>query len=292
MFAIVGAAGKVGYATSLALRDAGMPVKAILRDESKAARLTEIGCEIAIADLLDSKALAKAIGDAHTVQIILPPSPQAKDPAEEMRRGIESLASALEEARPKRVLAISDYGAHITNDIGMPTLCRTFEERLSKLDCNKVFLRSAEHMQGWGRAIPRAIESGTLPSFHDPLDMVFPTVSAPNVGVIAAEVLLRPPSDKIVEIVHAEGPRRYSANDVAAVLSQLLGRTINAEAVPRSQWKGAFESVMSPSLAELLIKANDAQNKGGLVDVEPDAKEVRYGITELLDALRPFVPPQ
>ncbi|KAK4065649.1 hypothetical protein Trihar35433_7769 [Trichoderma harzianum] len=292
MFAIVGAAGKVGYATSLALRDAGMPVKAILRDESKAGRLTEIGCEIAIADLLDSKGLAKAIGDAHTVQIILPPSPQAKDPAEEMRRGIESLASALAEARPKRVLAISDYGAHITNDIGMPTLCRTFEEWLSKLDCHKVFLRSAEHMQGWGRAIPRAIESGTLPSFHDPLDMVFPTVSAPDVGVIAADVLLRPASDQMVEIIHAEGSRRYSANDVAAVLSQLLGRTINAEAVPRSQWKGAFESVMSPSLAELLIKANDAQNEGGLVDVEPDAKEVRYGTTELLDALRPLVPAQ
>ncbi|KAL6799288.1 hypothetical protein GGI42DRAFT_327338 [Trichoderma sp. SZMC 28013] len=292
MFVIVGAAGKVGYATSLTLRDAGMPVKAILRDESKAARLTEIGCEIAIADLLDSKALAKAIGDAHTVQIILPPSPQAKDTAEEMRRGIESLASALEEARPKRVLAISDYGAHITNDIGMPTLCRTFEERLSKLDCHKVFLRSAEHMQGWGRAIPRAIESGTLPSFHDPLDMVFPTVSAPDVGVIAADVLLRPASGKLVEIIHAEGPRRYSANDVAAVLSQLLGRIINAEVVPRSQWKGAFESVMSPSLAELLIKANDAQNEGGLVDVEPDAKEVRYGTTELLDALRPLIPSQ
>ncbi|PTB51477.1 hypothetical protein M431DRAFT_523328 [Trichoderma harzianum CBS 226.95] len=285
MFAIVGAAGK-HCATPVC------QVKAILRDESKAGRLTEIGCEIAIADLLDSKALAKAIGDAHTVQIILPPSPQAKDPAEEMRRGIESLASALEEARPKLVLAISDYGAHITNDIGMPTLCRTFEERLSKLDCHKVFLRSAEHMQGWGRAVPRAIESGTLPSFHDPLDMVFPTVSAPDVGAIAADILLRPASDNLVEIVHAEGPRRYSANDVAAVLSELLGRTINAEAVPRSRWKGAFESVMSPSLAELLIKANDAQNEGGLVDVEPDAKEVRYGTTELLDALRPLVLPQ
>ncbi|KAL6691394.1 hypothetical protein J3F84DRAFT_387018 [Trichoderma pleuroticola] len=292
MFAIVSAAGKVGYATSLALRDAGMPVKVILRDESKAARLSEIGCEIALADLLDSKALTKAIGDAHTVQIILPPSPQAKDGEEEMRRGIESLASALEAARPKRVLAISDYGAHITNDIGMPTLYRIFEEQLSKLDCHKVFLRSAEHMQGWGPAIPRAIESGTLPSFHDPLDMVFPTVSAPDVGVIAADVLMRPASDGVVEIIHAEGPRRDKANDVAAVLSQLLGRIINAEVVPRSQWNGAFESVMSPSLAELLVKAYDAHNEGGLVDVEPDAKEVRYGTTELLDALRPLVPPQ
>ncbi|KAL7941269.1 hypothetical protein V8C42DRAFT_335249 [Trichoderma barbatum] len=292
MFAIVGATGKVGYATSLALREAGVPVKAILRDASKATQLSELGCEIALADLLDSKALAKAIGDVDTVQIILPPSPQAKDTAEEMRRGIESLAKALEEARPKRVLAVSDYGAHITHDIGMPTLCRTFEERLRKLDGHKVFLRSAEHMQGWGRAIQIAIESGTLPSFHDPLDMKFPTISAPDLGLIAADILLRPANEKEVEIVHAEGPRRYSASDVATALSELLGKTINAVAVPRAQWKGIFENAMSLSLAELLIKANDAQNEGGLVDVEPNASDVRYGTTELLDALRQLVRPQ
>ena len=44
---------------------------------------------------------------------------------------------------------------------------------------------------------------------------------------------------------------------------------------------------MSPSLAELLIKANDAQNQGGLVDIEQDG-EVRHGTTRLIDALRPL----
>ncbi|KAM0437908.1 hypothetical protein ACHAPT_002273 [Fusarium lateritium] len=292
MFAIVGATGKVGFATSSALRKAGVPVRAILRDASKAAPLLEIGCEIAVADLQDSAHLATAIGDADTVQIILPPSPQAKDTAAEMRRDIESLAGALEVARPKRVLAISDYGAHITHDIGMPTMCRTFEERLSRLDCQKIFLRSAEHMQGWGRAIPAAIESGTLPSFHDPVDMLFPTISAPDLGLIAADLLLRPLGEKDVETVHAEGPRRYSAKDVAMTLAELLGRSFKVEAVPRSQWKEAFEGVMSVTLAELLIKANDAQNEGGLVDVEPNAGSVRYGTTELIDALRPLLPPQ
>ncbi|RSL39380.1 hypothetical protein CEP53_014092 [Fusarium sp. AF-6] len=258
MYAILGAAGKVGFATSSALRKAGVPFRAILRDASKVAPLREIGCEIAVADLQDSRALAKAMGDADTVQIILPPSPHAKGTAEEMRRTIESLASALEEARPKRVLAISDYGAHITYDIGMPTMCRTFEERLRQLDCQKVFLRSDEHMQGWGRAFPAAIESGTLLSFHDPVDMLFPTISAPDLGLIAADILLEPPSDKDVEIVHAEGPRRYSARDVATALGELLGRTFKVKAVPRSQWKKASESVMSVTLADLLIKANDA----------------------------------
>ena len=95
----------------------------------------------------------------------------------------------------------------------------------------------------------------------------------------------RGPSD----IIHAEGPRRYSANDVAAALGQLSGRTIHAQAVPRSQWKGALER-MPASVAELLIKANDAKNKGGLVDVEPNAGEVVHGATELIDSLRPLLP--
>jgi hypothetical protein len=42
--------------------------------------------------------------------------------------------------------------------------------------------------------------------------------------------------------------------------------------------------------ADLLIKANDAQNKGGLVEIEPNSGEVRYGSTELIDALRPLIP--
>jgi uncharacterized protein YbjT (DUF2867 family) len=53
MIAIVGAAGKIGYSTSLKLREAGVPVRAILRDAKKATPLSEIGCDIALADLQD-----------------------------------------------------------------------------------------------------------------------------------------------------------------------------------------------------------------------------------------------
>lgn len=288
MFAIVGAAGKVGFATSTALREAGVPVKAILRDESKSARLREIGCEIAIANLQDPNALAVAIGNAENVQVILPPSPRVEDTAKEMREAIEALATALEKVRPRRLLAISDYGAHVTRDIGMPTMCRAFEKRLGQIQGHKLFLRSAEHMQNWARSIPTAMASGTLLSFLEPTDKLLPTISASDLGSIAADLLLQPASGDNLEIVHAEGPCRYSVDDVATAVGQLLGRTIKVEVVPRSQWKDAFEQVMSPSLADLLIKANDAQNEGGLVDVEPGCHEVRYGGTPLIDALRPL----
>jgi NAD(P)H dehydrogenase (quinone) len=287
MYAIVGATGKVGFSTASALREAGLPVRAIVRDAAKGARLVEIGCEIAVADLWNATELAHAIGHSANVQIILPPDPQAEDINAEMRGAIENLVQSLEQVRPARVLAISDYGAHVDHDIGMPSVFRFFEERLRTLHGQKLILRSAEHMQGWGRVIPVVMASGILPSFHDPLDKAFPTISAPDLGRIAANIWMQPASGKDVETFHAEGPRRYSANDVAAALSLLLGRTVEARAVPRAQWKETFERIMNASLAELLIKANDAQNEG-LVAVEP-AGAVCRGTTELIDALRPLI---
>lgn len=284
MFVIVGAAGKVGYSTALALRKAGVSVRAILRDESKAGPLSEIGCDIALADLQDPAALGWAVANADAVQVILPP-----DGVGEMGRSIESLAEALEHARPNRVLAISDYGAHISDDIGMPTMFHIFEERLRHLEMPKVFLRSAEHMQGWGLLIPVAAATGILPSFHDPVEMEFPTISAPDLGLISADLLLHPNVGTDLQVVHAEGARRYSANDVAVALSQLLGRIATAQSVPRSQWQGSFERFLSESAAKLLVDLYDAHNKGGLVDVEPNG-EVRYGTTSLIDALRPLLP--
>jgi NAD(P)H dehydrogenase (quinone) len=93
MFAIVGAAGKIGYSTSLVLREAGVPVRAILRDATKASQLSAIGCDVALADLQDPASLGRAIANAHAVQVICPPAPQAQDAVGDMRRSIESSVS-------------------------------------------------------------------------------------------------------------------------------------------------------------------------------------------------------
>lgn len=288
MYAILGAAGNVGFATVQALRKAGMPVRAIVRDEGKARRLVDAGAQVVVADLRHRESLAEAIGDADAVQLILPPAPQLDDPARDMLLGIESMAGALELTRTRRVLAISDYGAHIEENIGIPSIYRRFEDRLGRLASHVVLLRSAAHMQNWARVIPAALASGILPSFLDPVDMAVPTVSAPDVGAVAARLLLRPPNGDGIEVAHVEGPRRYSAADVASVLGDLVGRPIRAQAVPRSQWEGVLHGSAGASLVDLLIGFNDAQNMEGLIDVEPGSHQVYYGETPLSSALEPF----
>ena len=290
MFAILGAAGKAGYATATALRAAGKPVRAILRDPSKAERLAALGCEIAIAVLHDTGALLRAFEGAAAVQVICPTAPRAQNAAGEMHHSIKSVGLALEVVKPEAVLAISDYGAEIEEGTGITLLFHALESRLRRLPSRLILLRSAEHMENWARVIGPAAETGALPSLHHPVGKIFPTVSARDVGGIAADLLMESTSDHISpRIVHAEGPNRYTSSDVAQALATLLHRDVAAYELPRNEWHATLlRAGTSESAAYLVTELYDAHN-AGRIDAEPGVGEIRRGRIQLEDALRPLV---
>jgi uncharacterized protein YbjT (DUF2867 family) len=259
-----------------------------MRSGANAAPLKAIGCTTVIGDVQDVDGFATALRGAEAVQLILPVRPYTLDPARDMLKSIDSIAAALGMVRPNRLLIISDYGAHVANDIGMPSIFRELEARVGIVAGHTQLLRSAEHMHNWGRVIRAALATGALPTFQDPADKPQPIISAQDLGLISANMLLAPCGSGARSIVHAEASRRYSAEDVAATLGQLAGRAMSTHVLPRHQWRENFSK--SPrSLADLLIRANDAKNLGGLVDVDPSVGTVVYGQTELIDALRPLV---
>ena len=284
MFVILGATGKIGRATAGALRQRGAEVRAIVRRPDTAGDLAALGCSLSFADIDDHRALLAAFDGAEAVQVICPTSPQAEDAAAEMDRRIAAVAGALAETRPARVLAISDYGAQHAAGTGIALTYHRLEQALRPLDAALVFLRSAEHMQNWRRLARRAVATGVLPSLHHPVSKAFPTVSAPDVGLIAAELLLAGDT-RPLSVVHAEGPRRYSAEDVARTLSGLSGRAIAAAALPEDQWLPALTGGgLSASYAGLAAAMYAAHN-AGRIEVESEAGETRRGATPLRDVL-------
>ncbi|WP_413988259.1 NAD(P)H-binding protein [Labrys okinawensis] len=287
MFAILGAAGKVGRATVSALRATGQPVRAIIRDPSKASAFEALGCEVAIADLQDAAALARAFDGAAFVQVICPPAPSAEDAGAEMRHSIDCIAKALTAARPRATLAISDYGAEIGSGTGITVLFHELEVQLRALPTEAIFLRSAEHMENWARVIRVAADTGRLPSLHHSLSKRFPTVSAPDVGRISAEILLqRRDGASTADLFHVEGPERYTPVDVAEALTTLLNREVVAFEVPRHAWHQTMLSAgLSDSGAELVTELYDAHNRG-LIDFEAGAGEVFHGTTNLARAFQ------
>lgn len=284
MFVILGGNGKIGRATIAELGRIGAPVRAVVRNPEAAAELGGSGCEIVAADLRDAAAVEKAIGGATAIQVICPLSVRADDASSDMEATIGAISHALGCVRPQAILAISDYGAELGAGTGITLTFHHLEARLRRIPSSLTLLRSAEHMQNWSRLADVAARTGILPSLHHPVTKLFPTVSALDVGLIAAH-LLTSGGDAGVRVVHAEGPRRYSARDVAKALGDHLGREIAAVELPRSDWVSALvRGGLGTSYAELVAAMYDAHN-AGRIDVEDGVGEIRRGHTELREVL-------
>jgi NAD(P)H dehydrogenase (quinone) len=275
VIAVLGATGKIGRATIRALRQQHVPVRAVVRDPAKATDLGS-GVEIAVADLADTRAVRAAIDGAETVQVICPTNPRATNASGEMVRMIEAMCAALEHSEPDYIVAISDYGAEVPQGTGITMLFRFLEERLRRVRADVTFVRSAEHMQNWARQVPTALRTGTLATLHHPVTKQFPTVSAFDVGLVAADLLLEPAT----RVVYVEGPRRYSAQDVAEAIG------VKVTELPQAEWvqtltRGGISESYAQLVAELFVAHN-----AGRIEVEDGVTDVRRGTTELRDVLR------
>lgn len=290
MFVIFGASGNVGLSTVTTLRNAGHPVRAVLRDTRHRERFAQLGCDVAIAELTDANAVAAAIDGARAVQLLCPVPVADSDPAATMTRTIDIATAALAANPPPALLALSDYGAERDGNTGITRLFHHFEARLKAIPTQLTLLRSAEHLQNWARVLPVALGTGVLPSFHHPVAKVFPTVWAPDVGVAAARLLLdAPEGGSEPRIVSIEGPRRVSVVAIADTLGAAAGRAIVAHELPRDTWVATLlRAGLSERHAQLIVDLYDVHN-AGQIDVEDGVSERVYGTTTLEEGLAQLV---
>jgi uncharacterized protein YbjT (DUF2867 family) len=125
---------------------------------------------------------------------------------------------------------------------------------------------------------------GVIPSFLQPLDHRIPMVATSDIARAVTELLRETWTG--VRVIELEGPRRYSANDIAAGFSTALKHSVRAEAVPRSQWEALFRSqgMKNPTPR---IRMIDGFNEGW-IDFEHGEPNSRKGGTTLeavLDSL-------
>ncbi|CAN7297789.1 NAD(P)H-binding protein [Trinickia sp. LjRoot230] len=291
MFVIFGASGNVGRATIAALRAAGKPVRAVVRNPTQGERFAQDGCELALADLSDAGSIAQALKGAQAVQMLCPVPRGDAHPDETMLRTIDAVTSALSEKPPARLLALSDYGAQIPSGTGITSLFHVMEQRWRDIAGHTIMLRAAEHMHNWARVMPAALATGRLPSLHHPLTKRFPTVAAADVGRAAAELLLDEAHTTPLRIVSIESRERVDAVDVARALSDASGIHVNAYALERGDWEAALARAgLTAAHARLIIELYDAHNAGN-IDIETGVTERRFGATTLAEVFAQIVPP-
>jgi NAD(P)H dehydrogenase (quinone) len=284
VFAITGITGNVGGEVARTLLAANKPVRAVLRDPGKGARWSAQGCEVAHADIDDDAALTAAFKGAKGVFVLVPPTFDPAPGFPEAQARAATLRSALDEARPERVVYLSTVGAQAIQP-NLLTQHSIIERVLGELSMPITFLRPGWFMENASWDIAPARDDAVISSFLQPLDKPVPMVATADIGRVAAKLLLETwHGSRVVEL---EGPQRVTPNQIAATFSDLLGHPVRVEAVPRRSWESLFKSqgMKNPTPR---IRMLDGFNEGW-IEFENGEAGSRKGETALKTVLKQLI---
>jgi NAD(P)H dehydrogenase (quinone) len=238
MFAVTGITGNVGGEVARNLLAAGQPVRAVVREIGKGETWTKLGCDLVEADINDASALTTAFRGVDGVFVLVPPNFDPSPDFREARAIAATLRSAIEAARPGRVVYLSTIGAQATQS-NLLTQHSIIEQALGESSMPISFLRPGWFMENsiWDVAPAR---NGMISSFLQPLNKPVPMVATADIGRVAAQLIQTTWNGR--SVVELEGPHRVTPKEIAATFADLLGRPVKTEAVPRQTWESLFKS--------------------------------------------------
>ncbi|MFZ6871880.1 NmrA family NAD(P)-binding protein [Undibacterium sp. Di27W] len=284
MYAITGAFGQTGRIVSQTLLDAGQAVRMIVRrDDAEAAAWRAKGAEVVCADVHDLPALTAALRGAQAAYLLNPPNYMVDDMFAVARQVHGKLVAAANDAGLPHIVALSSVGAQHGQGTGNILTTHDFEQQLAGFKGIRTILRAANFMENWAWSMQPVAGQGILPSMFLPVDKALPMVSARDIGATAAALLMDNPASNRLIALH--GPVDVSPADAATALAHLLGRSVEAIAVPREQWRDIFLGKGFPATsADAFCEMFDGFNSGHIIfDGE---LEIRRGSTSLEAALR------
>lgn len=229
--------------------------------------------------------MSKAFEEAAGVYLLVPPNYHAQARLTAQKRTVDQATEAVKASGIPHVVFLSSVGGHLPEGTGPIRAVRYGEQKLGALAKNVTILRPCYFMENWAPVLGVAKDQGVLPTFIAPA-LRIPMIATTDIGRVAAERLMAGGQGR--QIVELAGPREYSPADVAAVLSQILGRTVSAQSAPLSAVVPTFKSFgFSDEAAALFEEMDTAFSRGAIGYEHPDSL-VRDRVT-LAEALRAMV---
>jgi NAD(P)H dehydrogenase (quinone) len=283
MFAVTGITGNVGGEVARNLLAAGQPVRAVVREIGKGETWTKLGCDLVEADINDASALTTAFKGVDGIFVLVPANFDPLPDFREARAIAATLRSAIEAARPGRVVYLSTIGAQAIRS-NLLTQHSIIEQALGESSIPISFLRPGWFMENsiWDVAPAR---NGMISSFLQPLNKPVPMVATADIGRVAAELIQTTWNGR--RVVELEGPHRVTPKEIAATFAELLGRPVKTEAVPRETWESLFKSQgMKNPLPR--IQMLDGFNEGW-IEFQSGESGSRKGKTEMRTVLQRLI---
>lgn len=282
LFVMTGITGHVGSAAAHRLLTQDARVRAVVRSDAGASTWRAKGVQVAMAGLDDAQALTRAFDGADGVYVMTPTWFDSPDMFAENARAVEALGQALRATRPRRIVLLSSVGAQHAAGTGAILKLHHMEQAFADL-AGVISLRAGWFMENYAGLVPHVRATGVLPSMLAPLDGAHPMVATQDIGQVVADILLDTSRGRAV--IELEGPRRYSPNDAAEAFARVLGRSVQAQILPPSEWLDAYAQWgLTPRSAEAMSEMLAGFNSGHIV-FERSQAETLHGLTSLEQVL-------
>lgn len=226
MILLTGVTGKTGGATAQALLGKGIPLRAIVRSEEKAAALKAAGVELVVGDLGDAAVLERALAGASKALLIAPNGQQQADYE-------QRFVDAAVKAGVRHLVKMSSIEASPTTKNPIAQIHYASEQYIEKSGLAWTFMKPSFFMQNF------LANAGTIKEqnkFFLPMaDGQTAMIDCRDIGAATAAVLSGDGhAGKRYELT---GPEVLTFADAAARISDALGRKVDYVNVPMDAYR-------------------------------------------------------
>ena len=273
MIALTTPTGKIGSQVLKNLLDANAAVRVIARDPAKLAPEVHARAEIVRGSMDDEQVLNRAFEGAESVFHVVAPSFSADDVMESYLRFARPACRAIRSQGIKRVVAVSVLGRGTAQakNAGPITACLAKDEEIERTGVAYRALWCPGFMENMLLQVQALKNQGMFFLPASP-DKKIPLVATRDIAASGTKLLLDPSWTGQGGLA-VLGPEDLSFNDVAAVMTEVLGKPIRFQPIPGDAYKAQLMQYgATEAFAQGLVDMMAAKDQG-MDNAEPRTAE-------------------
>jgi uncharacterized protein YbjT (DUF2867 family) len=261
MIVVTAPTGDIGHQVLANILDSGEPIRVIVRDPAKLSPQVRDRVDVVPGSHGDLDVVTEAFAGADSVFWLLPPNPQAESLEAAYVGFTQPACEALKTQGVKRVVGITALGREFEGDAGYVTASLAMDDLIASTGVSYRALALPSFMDNMLRQVAAIKNQGMI---FSPLagDLALPTVATRDIAAVAARLLLDE-SWTGQESVPLLGPADLSNNDMARIISEVLGKPVRFQQVPADAFKAQLTGFgMSEPMAQGMLAMMLAKNAG------------------------------
>lgn len=235
----------------------------LARDADKLKTEASKGAEIREGDQMNPEFVAEATKDVDALFWVNPGDMRSDNLRAHYRKLAENAAEAIKANNIGHIVFLSSIGAHLGEGTGVVDGLHDSEEILKEATKKLTILRPTMFMDNYLMSLKHIAEDSKI------LLPVSGQARVPMIATIdiaeAAAKMLTGPAPEEPKVVPLHGPKDYTFDEAAKIISRALGREVKHVQVSSQQMKSALTGMgASENVAEKMTELYDAINSGSI----------------------------